>query len=188
MIRSPLLLCLFGILAAAPLHAQRVARPDPPLDPGRAKLRDQILILRDSLNTIDAAAARLQRDVRQAAAVSLVSRARSMSDACTRSARVLEPTRRTVAEAKVSGARQVRRRRELLAEFGRLGGALTRCREEFGAMSAMSQGERVRGYGNDRAERVQAALRRYERTLGEFLGAMGIKVRPLGAGPSPLAG
>jgi hypothetical protein len=55
-------------------------------------------------------------------------------------------------------------------------------------MSQAGQGETVRGYGNERAGRVQAAIRRYERTLGAFFSAMGIKVTPLGAESRPMAG
>jgi hypothetical protein len=46
----------------------------------------------------------------------------------------------------------------------------------------------VRGYGNDRAVRVQSAMRKYEIALRGFLGMMGIKVRPLGANPRASAG
>lgn len=188
MIRPGLML-LIGILAAPSLlRAQTVVRPDPPLDAERAKLRDALLVVRDSLQTIDAAAARLQRDYREAAAISLVARARTMRAACAGSDQALGPARGTVRAAKVVGALRSRRRLELLEGLDRLQEALTRCQAQFGVMSEPDQGERVRGYGNDRAVRVQAALRRYEGTLGQFLGAMGIKVRPPGAGPPPLSG
>jgi hypothetical protein len=54
-------------------------------------------------------------------------------------------------------------------------------------MSQPGKAETVRGYGNDRAVQVQGALRRYERTMQEFLGLMGIKVAPLGAPASAIA-
>jgi hypothetical protein len=59
--------------------------------------------------------------------------------------------------------------------------SLTACQAEFAKMSRAGQAETVRGYGNARAIRVQASLRRYERTLNEFLGVMGIQVVPPGA-------
>ena len=55
-------------------------------------------------------------------------------------------------------------------------------------MSRRGQGETVRGYGNDRAIRVQSALRKYENALRGFLGVMGLKVTRLGANPRPSAG
>ena len=67
-----------------PLSAQTVIRPTPPLDSARAVLRDALLVMRDSLLTIDGAAARLQRDFRVASGPSLLSRARVMRDACAR--------------------------------------------------------------------------------------------------------
>ena len=54
-------LLLGGLVWAGPMSAQTVMRPDPPLDSARAAVRDALLILRDSLNTIDGAAVRLQR-------------------------------------------------------------------------------------------------------------------------------
>jgi hypothetical protein len=79
-------------------------------------------------------------------------------------------------------------RSELVKAMDHLSGALARCELDFAAMSRPGQGETVRGYGNDRAIRVQSALRKYENALRGFLGVMGIKVMPLGATPHPSAG
>jgi hypothetical protein len=177
------------LLSAAPLAAQgTVVRPEPALDAGRASLRDALLRFRDSLNSIDAAAGRLQRDYRQASTASLISRARVMQEACDRSLRNLPAARKAVVASDASEGQRLRRRREMLTAMEQLGKALTRCRSEFGAMSQPGEGEQVRGYGNDRATRVQAALRRYEVALATFFSAMGIKVAPLGAPVRPLAG
>ena len=77
----PLLVSLWATTLAA---QGTVVRAEPVLDAGRATLRDQLLRFRDTLNTIDAAAARLQRDYREASAAALSSRARVMTDACAR--------------------------------------------------------------------------------------------------------
>lgn len=176
-------------MAWAPnLAAQTIVRPELPLDSARSSLRDALLVLRDSLSSIDAAAGRLQRDYRQASAASLVSRARVMTDACARSARTVPPTRQAVIAAEASNEVRLKRQRQLVQAMAQLNDALARCQSSFGAMGKSGQGERVRGYGNDRAVRVQAALRKYERVAGEFLAAMGIKVTPRGASPPPLAG
>ena len=179
------LLVLLGLLAAPPLAAQTVIRPAPPLDSARAALRDALLVLRDTLNTIDGAAARLQRDFRAASEPSLVSRARMMYQACARSGRTVPPTRRVVQGFTLNDPAKAKRRQELLGSMDQLKEALVRCETEFAAMSQPDQGERVRGYGNDRATRVQTAIRGYEMTLRDFLAVLGIRVQPLGAAPRP---
>jgi hypothetical protein len=184
--------CAWVLLAslawAGPMSAQTVMRPDAPLDSARATVRDALLRLRDSLNTIDGAAARLQRDFRHASGPSLLSRARVMREACARSVRTVPPTRTAVLDAKLLEPRRIKRRSELVGAMDNLRGALARCERDFAAMSRPGQAETVRGYGNDRAVRVQAALRRYENTLRGFLGIMGIRVTPLGGNPRPSAG
>jgi hypothetical protein len=181
-------LLLLTLCWTGPLAAQTVMRPDPPLDSARAAVRDALLNFRDSLNTVDGAAARLQRDFRQASGPSLLSRARVMHEACARSLRTVAPTRKTVMDASLSDPRRAMHRTELLGAMDHLKGALARCELDFAAMSRPDQGETVRGYGNDRAAKVQAAMRKYEGVLRSFLGVMGIKVMPLGANPRPAAG
>lgn len=181
-------LLLGSLLWAGPALAQTVMRPDPPLDPARAAVRDALLLLRDSLNTVDGAAGRLQRDFRQASGPSLLSRARVMREACARSVRTVGPTRRVVVDANLSQPRRVKQRDALLGAMDHLRAALARCELDFGAMSRPGQAETVRGYGNDHAIRVQAALRKYEGVLRDFFGVMGIKVVPIGSNPRPSAG
>jgi hypothetical protein len=181
-------LLLGSLVWAGPVNAQTVMRAEPPLDSARAAVRDALLILRDSLNTIDGAAARLQRDFRQASGPSLLSRARVMRDACARSVRTVPATRRAVLDAKLLEPQRVKHRRKLVGAMDHLSGALARCQQDFAAMSRPGQAETVRGYGNDRAIRVQTALRQYENALRGFLGTMGIRVTPLGANPRPSAG
>jgi hypothetical protein len=180
---------LIGLAAcASPAAAQAVINPEPPLDSARATVRDALLVLRDTLNTIDAAAARLQRDFRQASSASLLSRARVMRDACARSIRTIPPTRKAVAAIELTEPQKVERRTKLLAALGELNEALVRCDKQFSSMSRDDQAEAVRGYGNDRAARIQTALRKYELALRGFFGAMRIRVQPLGAPERPLSG
>jgi hypothetical protein len=186
MSRAALLVLL--VLGAPPLVAQTVVRPEAPLDSARASLRDALLVLRDSLSSIDAAAGRLQRDNQRASGPALVSRARVMADACARSARTIPPTRQAVKSADASSDIRAKRQRELLLAMDQLRDALARCQSDFGGMSKPGQGEQVRGYGNDRASRIQGAIRKYEGVATRFLAAMGIKVTPRGSEPRPLAG
>jgi hypothetical protein len=164
------------------LHAQgTVVMPDAPLDSARAALRDDLLTFRDSLSTIDAAAARLYRDYRQASEAILLSRARVMTEACTRGGRNVPLARRSVQASQASNQARRQTRKELLGALDRLTKVLTGCQAEFQSFSRPGQGEAVRGYGNNRAIRIQAGLREYERVLARYLHAMGIKVGPLGS-------
>jgi hypothetical protein len=177
-----------SLLGANSLAAQTVFRPAPPLDSARAELRDALLVLRDSLVTIDGAAARLQRDYRAASGPALLSRARVMHDACARSVRTLPVTRRTLSAARLTEPSRIKRRQELVAALDQLKVALSRCETEFSSMSEPGQAETVRGYANDRASRVQRALRSYDQTVRDFLNAMGIRVMPLGVNPNAPTG
>lgn len=181
------LLALSGILGQ-PLPAQTVIRPAPPLDSARVVLRDALLELQDSLITIDGAAARLQRDYRVASGPSLLSRARVMRDACARSGRTVAPTRKVILGAKLSEPHKAKRRQELVAALDQLKGVLSHCETEFDTMSQAGQAERVRGYANDRASHVKVSLRSYEQSARNFLGALGIRVVPMGVVPQPQAG
>lgn len=180
---------VLGTLWATSLAAQgTVVLPEPPLDSARITLRDDLLRFRDTLNSIDAAAARLQRDFREASTAALLSRARVMSDACARSARNVPPAHKAVLAAAAPDKRRRQIRGEMVQALDRLHEVLSRCKADFEAMARPGEGETVRGYGNARAIPVQTALRRYERVLASFFGSMGIKVTPLGASASPLAG
>jgi hypothetical protein len=172
------------VLCAGAVSAQaRVIQPEAPLDSARANLRDAVVVLRDSLITVDAAAARLQRDIRQTSAASLLSRARVMHDACVRSARAIPSTRETLLAARLSVPLRIKRRRELVNALDRLRGVLGRCEVDFAAMSQPGQGETVRGYAYARSQVVQGALQKYEQSLRPFLTAMGIYIAPAGAAP-----
>jgi hypothetical protein len=175
-------------LWTGPAVAQTVIRPDPPLDSARVVVRDALLVLRDSLNTVDAAAARLQRDFRQASGPSLLSRARVMHQVCTHSGQTVPVARRVVLDAQLSQPIRLQHRKQLVVALDELSKALARCELDFAAMSKPGEAETVRGYGNPRAIRVQSAIRKYETSLSRFLGVMGIKVTPLGGNPRAAAG
>jgi hypothetical protein len=157
------------------------------LDPERAIVRSRVLLLRDSLITVDGAAASMQRDFRQASTSALESRARVMRDACSRSLRTLPATREAIAKFNVE-PRIKYLQRDALGAIERLQASLALCETEFGAMAVRGKGEEVRDYGNRRAETVLASLRHYDGALQNLLTALQINIRPLGAGKSALAG
>ncbi|HEV7364362.1 MAG TPA: hypothetical protein VGN76_00795 [Gemmatimonadales bacterium] len=182
-------LVMMATLCTGTLSAQAtVIQPEAPLDSARAGLRDALLVLRDSLMSVDGAAARLQRDFRQTSAASLLSRARVMHDACARSVRTVPPTRETLLAADLSEPLGLKRRRELVQALDRLRDVLSRCEANFAAMSRPGEGETVRGYAYGRSEVVQTAIRKYEENLREFFTALGIYVSPAGSNPRTTSG
>jgi hypothetical protein len=178
-------LCLVSPAAVA---AQTVLQTQPPLDSARLQLRDALVVFRDSLLTVNAAAVRLQRDVRQASAASLLSRARVMRSACAGSGRALGPARELVRAMPLSEAERIKPRRELVSVLDRLKGALTRCETDFAAMSQDGQAETVRGYAYNRSGRVQRVLQEYEATLRRFLDVMGMQLPAPGPGSHTATG
>lgn len=177
------------MLAAAPvsLRAQTVIVPAKPLDAPRAKVRDALLVLRDSLITLNAATARLQRDYRHTSTALLSQRARTIADACARSGRVIPGTRSVVSDMPGDSKLRQRTREGLLQSMDSLNAMMGRCHAEFSAMGVPGKGEEVRGYGNRRAEPIIAALHDYDAALNSFFKVWEMDVRPLGARRSPLA-
>ena len=181
------LIVLIGVTRVAPVAAQTVVRAPAPLDSARATLRDHLVILRDSLNTVDGAAARLQRDYRAASEASLLSRARLMGEACARSSRTVPSARQAILDFRMSDPQKLRRRQEVITAIDSLQPALRRCETQFAAMSRPGQGDSVRGYANDRAGQVQRTIRNYEQHLRAFLASVGIRIFPVGMGSGAAA-
>lgn len=183
-------LFLLTLLTAAPLalDAQGVVMPSSRLDGARVRVRDALLVLRDSLMTINGAAASLQRDFRRTSGAVLTARARELSSACARSVRTIGPTKQAVAAAQATMPGPVRSRDALVRSLDSLSTQLNRCVTEFSAMAAPDKAEEVRGYGIRRAEPILKALGDYDHAATVFFVSWGIEVRPLGAHPDPLAG
>ena len=183
------LFLVIGSLAAAPvaLGAQAVVTQTGPVSAASAQVRDAMLVLRDSLMAVNGAAARLQRDYRQTSDAALTWRAREIANACARSVRTLEPTRKVIAAADAEGAVRIRARTEVLGALNALAAEMGRCSDEFAAMAERGKAEEVRGYGNRRAEPILKALYDYDVIASRFFKAWGMEVRPLGARPNPLS-
>lgn len=186
MTRSFILMLSLAALPVA-LSSQTVVRPAGPLSAAHVPVRDAMLVLRDSLMTVNGAAARLQRDFRQTSDAALTSHAREIANACARSLRTMVPTRKAVAAADAGDRARMNTRAAVLRALDSLSVEMTKCSGEFGAMAAPGKGEEVRGYGNRRAEPILKALYNYDATAMRFFKAWGMDVRPLGARPDPLA-
>lgn len=185
--RTLLVLSLF-VAAPVAAGAQAVVMPTAPLDAARTHVRDAMLLLRDSLMTVNGAAAALHRDFRQTSGAVLTTRAREVSAACARSVRTIGPTREAVAAAQATNPVPVKTRDALVRSLDSLSIELNHCVSEFGAMAAPGKAEEVRGYGIRRSEPILKALSDYDRAANSFFATWGIEVRPLGARPVPLAG
>lgn len=171
-----------AVLTAPPARAQEFVKPDAPLDSARATVRDAILVLRDSLQVIHAGGARMQRDFQGASGAALVSRAAAIREGCAASARTLPATRAAVLSGPAGREAARGPRARLVTEMDSLSAALAVCERAFGAWVEQGDGEAVRGYGNRQAEVVRRALLAYEERLHLYLGAMGIRIVPLGTG------
>lgn len=170
---------LVGLLAgAAPLSAQTVVRPDPVLDSAHAAVRDALGDFRDSLQTIEAAGARLQRGTHGASAAWIRARARQMAAACAASQRILPTTRDGIRAGVWQTARERAAQADLLKAFEVLGAKLRWCQERFAPPSDAAGIEAIRNSGNYWRGQLSAALTDYDRAAGYFLSTLGIKVRP----------
>ena len=179
---------LLAIAAAPALDAQAaLVLPEQPLDSNRAAARDAIYVLRDSLQTVIAAIARLERDFRSTSVQSLTSRARELHGSCAAAERNVAPVRKVVGATATASKLQRREQVHLDAALGSLAGVLETCRTEFERLGTRGNGEEVRGYGNRRARPVRAEIMRYESAADGFFRALEIPNRPLGARPDPLA-
>jgi hypothetical protein len=183
-----ILTALLAIAAVPALHAQAaLVLPDQPLDSNRAAARDAIYVLRDSLHSVIAAIARLERDFRGTSVQSLTSRARELHGACAAAERNVAPVRKVVGATSTASKLQEREKVRLDKELGSLSGVLNNCRTEFERLGTRGNGEEVRGYGNRRAQPVRAGIMQYESVVDGFFRALEIPNRPLGARPDPLA-
>ena len=191
-IRTIALLTILGGAGTAATPGRAVAQvgaimPEAPLEASRARVRDALLVLRDSLHAIDGANARLRRDFRATSAAALSGRARSIADACAGAERSVPAARKAVEETRADTRFERDQRVALLKSLDDLAGTLGGCRSDFVAMGNKG-GEQVRGYGNRRAESLQTELRKYDRAVAGFFATYKIDVRPIGAGKNPLAG
>lgn len=188
--RRRLSLLLLVLLSAAPvaLAAQGVVMPEKPLDPPHAAVRDGYLVLRDSLAGVTASIARLQRDLAQSSAYVLASRSGVLQERCSAALRTLPGTRKAFLDSPLMVKVPSVDRTALREKFESLASSLNNCQRRFTAWSNRSKSAELRGYGVPTALETGRAIHRYEAAANDVLRAIGIRLRPLGAGHNPLAG
>ncbi|HMV31779.1 MAG: hypothetical protein U0104_10410 [Gemmatimonadales bacterium] len=187
--RTYRLLTLALACAALPgrLAAQAVL-DDPALDSVQIVLRDAVYRLRDSLTLVDAATARIARDLRTTSDPALRSRARAVADRCAAAVKTI-PVTRTIIALNPRPASDPRRAREQMDRaLLTLEAELKGCVTEFERLSARGQEAELRGYGIGRGEKVRTAVRAFQPAAESYFGAaLGVRYRPRtdGSIPSP---
>ncbi len=159
---------------------------DPTLDSVQAVLRDAVYRLRDTLTLVDAATARIARDLRTASDPALRSRARVVAERCAAAVRMIPVTRTTIAlnPRPVSDPR--RAREQMDRALATLETELRGCVTEFERLSARGQEAELRGYGIGRGEKVRTAVRALQPAAESYFGAaLGVRYRPRTDGGIP---
>jgi hypothetical protein len=182
-----LLLVVALALGAAPLVAQQVVKK-PVFDSVQASLRTTLYALRDSLQLVDAASARLVRDRAHASDALLGSRARSIAGRCAAAGKMAVVARGAV----VQSGRPAPDKHGALLKLDRALTELTTqmeaCNTEFEALATAEKAEELRDYGVGRGAKAQQAIRRYEPSVRLYFDeAIGDRYFPnlAGAGATP---
>jgi hypothetical protein len=163
------LLALAALAAGAPvLSAQTVVQPEPKLNDAQLTVRNSLYQLRDTLQLVEAASARIARDLRSASDAALRSRARTMADRCRAATVQVDSTRTVVERGKLPDPDPRSARLSLDKALEVLRGHLVDCTAQFTALTSPEKAEELRGYGIGRGQRVQAAIQTYRPTASQY--------------------
>jgi hypothetical protein len=183
MSRTAALLGGLLVFAAAPITAQAVVQPEKPLDPAQAEVRDAMVMLRDSLNTLTAAGARFVRGVGPTSSVAwLQARARSLATACTRSRTTMVVVRPAVENGNGTTKAQHNARGNLLASMAALDDSLMACEKTWKARSSRVDATPIREQGPSEVESLNHQAQAFDRRLVAYATTLGFKLPPLGSG------
>lgn len=186
MSRSAVLLGLLVLLAATSVTAQTVVQPEKPLDPGQVEARDAMVMLRDSLNSITAASARLVRGVGATSSpASLQARARSIAIACTRSHATMAAVRPVVEGGEGTSEVQLNARRNLLDSMTGLDANLTACEKTWKARSTAADATPIREHGPSEVEVLSQQVQAVDKKLTAYASSLGFKLPTMGSGTPP---
>ncbi|MBK6422545.1 MAG: hypothetical protein IPI38_18880 [Gemmatimonadetes bacterium] len=163
---------------------------DPTLDSVQTVLRDALYRLRDTLTLVDAATARIARDLRATSDPVLRSRARAVADRCSAAVRMVPVTRETLSTHPRPAPDPRRVREGMDRALVTLEAELKGCVTEFTRLSEHGQEAELRGYGIGRGTKVRTAVRAFQPAAESYFGsALGIRYRPKtdGSIPTPSA-
>lgn len=181
--RSAALLGLLVLLAATPITAQIFVQPEKPLDPGQIVTRDAVMMLRDSLNGITAASARLVRGVGATSSPAwLQARARNIAGACTRAQTTMASVRPVVEGGADSLVAQVNARRTLLAAMTGLDATLTACGKTWKERASAADASPIRERGPSEVAALNQEVQAFDKKLSSYAGTQGFQLPPMGSG------
>jgi len=184
-----LLLTLAALtLSAAPLSAQASVVMPRRLAPEQEAVKREYLRFRDTLNLVEAASARLVRDMGRTSDAAMSARARTVQAGCVASLAMYDSALVRITALNPDNPKTQRDRKHLLEAFSELNQSLKECDESFGRMAKPENIEELRGYGMSRGTRLRAGIHRFNGAARGYLTSVGIEVRPIGAGANPLAG
>ncbi len=167
--KATTLLLLAALAAgASPVSAQMVVQPEAKLDPAQTIVRTSLYQLRDTLLKVEAASARIARDLRTASDAALRSRARVMVDRCQAGIVQTDSTRNVVAREALPDPDPQGVRASLDRALGELRGQLQQCNAQFTALSDPAKAEELRGYGIGKGQRIQEAIQKYRPTASHY--------------------
>lgn len=159
------------VLTAAPLAAQTVVQPDRALTEQETVVRTSLYQLRDSLNAVAAASARIARDLQSASDAALRSRARVMANRCRAATTQLDSSRAVVNRTNLPAPDPKQTRGALDKALGQLRSTLIDCGTQFSGLTAPEKAEELRGYGIGRGEKVQTAIQAYRPVASQYFRA-----------------
>lgn len=159
------------LLVAVPLAAQTVVQPDRKLTQQESAVRTSLYQLRDSLNAVEAASARIARDLQSASDAALRSRARVMAARCQAATAQLDSSRALVGRASLPTPDPRQNRGALDKALGLLRTTLVDCGTQFTGLTAPEKAQELRGYGIGRGEKVQTAIQAYRPVASQYFRA-----------------
>jgi len=183
MSRTAALLCGLILFAASTTTAQTVVPPEKPLAPGQVEARDAMVMLRDSLNSVTAAGARLVRGVGPTSSTAwLQARARSLATACTRSRTTMVTVRPVVEGGKGTSQVQLNSRKNLLASMTALDTSLTACEKTWKARSSAADATPIREQGPSEVVSLNNQAQAFDTKLAAYASALGFRLPTMGSG------
>ena len=174
-------------VSAGPLVAQSSVVMPSRLAPEQEAVKIEYLRFRDTLHVVEAATARLVRDMGRTSDAAMSSRAKTVQVGCAASIAMSDSAR--VRITALEGNANVQRfRTKLLESFGELQQGLQDCDKDFARLAQPENIEELRGYSMSRGAKLRAVIHRFNAASRDYLRSVGIDVRPIGAGANPLAG
>jgi hypothetical protein len=157
---TPLL--LLAVLAGpASLSAQLVIHPEAKLNPEQMTVRTSLYQLRDTLLLVEAASARIARDLNGASDAALRSRARVMAQRCRAAVLQTDSTAAVVSRGALPEPDPQKVRPTLERALADLRTQLESCVSEFTRLTDPASSEELRGYGIGKGRKVQTAIQNY---------------------------